>query len=106
MRQIKTASVFEYLLVHCSLFKFDDKMNWISGVFFLRYDLSITNECIVNVLTNGDGSHCSELSLSTGLCFRVASLFRDTLEIKFTRNSAYFVPGALGIVTNEFCASS
>jgi len=34
MRQIKTASVFEYLLVHCSLFKFDDKMNWISGLFF------------------------------------------------------------------------
>lgn len=70
-------------------------MDWISGrFFFLKIRFIDRNECTVNVPTNGDGSHRSELSLSTGRCFRVALLFRDTLEIKFTRNSAYFVPGA------------
>jgi hypothetical protein len=61
------------------------------------------HECTASVPTNGDGSQpLRELSLSTGRRFRVVPLFCDTLEIKFTRNSAYFVPGARARNRNEW----
>ena len=92
LNAIKTASVFEHLFVHCFLFIFDEKIDWISSGFFLKIRfIDRKYGYTVNIPTNGDESHCSDLSLSTGLRFRVAPLFRDTLEIKFTRNSAYFV---------------